>query len=176
MEKTELQELIAGCLRNERRHQEKLYRMFYGFACSIAIRYACDRDEASIILNKSFYNAFVSLNHYKETITFKEWLRNCIIQASIKHYFDKLKLPALILESKTDNINFQSYGFEKDLPEDRIKMLHQLPDLDRIIFNLFAIEGYSHEKIASLTDISASASVKILTNARRRLKCFMSAV
>lgn len=175
MEKIELQELIDGCLRNQRKHQEKLYKTYYGFAYGIALRYARDRDEASIILNKGFYNVFVSLNNYNGTIAFNEWLRNFIVQASVKHYLDKLKFPTLIPESKTGNIHFKSDGFEKDLsPGDKIKMLHRLSDLDRIVFNLFAIEGYSHEKIASLMDISVSTSVEILTNARQTLRSFMS--
>ena len=66
--------MIKRCLRNEKKHQKKLYKAFYGFACSIALRYASDREEASIIINKGFYLAFTCLSDYKETTTFKEWL------------------------------------------------------------------------------------------------------
>jgi RNA polymerase sigma factor (sigma-70 family) len=175
MEKTEFRELIDGCLRNQRSYQEKLYKAFYDFACGIALRYASDRNQASIIVNKGFYNAFVSINKYKGIIDFKEWLRNFIVQASIKHYLDKSKPHVLTPEPNSDNIKIGSYSFENGLSaDDRIKMLQQLPDLDRLVFNLFAIEGYSHEKIASSANISVPASIEILANAREKLKSFIS--
>jgi RNA polymerase sigma factor (sigma-70 family) len=175
MENAILVDLIKGCLRNEKKHQKQLYKAFYGFACSIALRYASDREEASIIMNKGFYSAFTCLSDYKETTAFKEWLRYFMVQASIKHYLDQRQLPALVCESKTVDMDSNPYNLEDGFScSNGIKMLHQLPNLCRIIFNLFVIEGYEHEKIAGLLDISAYTSQAVLTSAREKLNSLMS--
>ena len=62
MENAVLRALIRGCLRNEKKYQKKLYKAFYGFACNIALRYASNREEASIIMNKGFYSVFTCLS------------------------------------------------------------------------------------------------------------------
>jgi RNA polymerase sigma factor (sigma-70 family) len=175
MEKSVLRDLIKGCLRNEKKHQKKLYKAFYGFACNITLRYASDREEASIIMNKGFYRAFTCLSDYKETTAFKEWLRYFMVQASIKHYLDQRQLPALVPESKTDDIDPSLYNLEVGFScSNGIKMLHRLPNLSRVVFNLFVIEGYEHEKIAGLLNISAYTSQAVLTSARKKLSTLMS--
>ncbi|MDB5025337.1 MAG: polymerase subunit sigma-24 [Mucilaginibacter sp.] len=175
MEDAVLRDLIKGCLRNEKKHQKKLYKAFYSFACSIALRYASDREEASIIMNKGFYSAFTSLSDYKETMAFKEWLHYFMVQASIKHYLDKRQLPAPVPGSKTDDMDSNPHHLEDGFSNSNgIKMLHQLPNLCRIVFNLFVIEGYEHEKIAGLLDISAYTSRVVLTSARKKLSSLMS--
>ena len=174
MEKAVLKDLIKGCLRSEKKHQKKLYKAFYGFACSIALRYASDREEASIIMNKGFYSAFTCLSDYKETMVFKEWLRVLMVQASIKHYLDHRQLPALVPESKTVDMDSTPFNFEDGFScSHGIKMLHQLPNLCRIVFNLFVMEGYEHEKIAGLLDITAYTSQAVLTSAREKLNNLM---
>jgi RNA polymerase sigma factor (sigma-70 family) len=174
MENAALRALIKGCLRSERKHQKKLYEAFYGFACSIALRYASDREEASIIMNKGFYSAFTCLSDYKESSAFEEWLRYFMVQASIKHYLDQRRLPALEPESKTIDKASAPLNLKDDFSYNNgIKMLHQLPDLCRIVFNLFVMEGYTHEKIAVLLDISAYTSQAALTSARKKLSSSM---
>jgi RNA polymerase sigma factor (sigma-70 family) len=175
MENAVLRDLIKGCLRNEKKHQKKLYKAFYGFACSIALRYASNGEEASIIMNKGFYSAFTCLSDYKETTAFKEWLRYFMVQASIKHYLDQRQLPAFVPELKTDDMDSTPYNLGNGFSySNGIKMLHQLPNLCRIVFNLFVIDGYQHEKIASFLDISAHTSQAVLTSARKKLNSLMS--
>jgi RNA polymerase sigma-70 factor (ECF subfamily) len=174
MEKEVFRDLIKGCLRNEKKHQKKLYKAFYGFACSITLRYASDREEASIIMNKGFYLAFTCLSDYAETTAFKEWLRYFMVQASIKHYLDQRQLPAFVFESTTDDLDSNSYDLEDGFSySNGIKMLHRLPNLCRVVFNLFVIEGYEHGKIAGLLDISVYTSQAVLTSARKKLSSLM---
>jgi len=175
MEKEELKDLIEGCLRNDRQLQKKLYKAFYGFVYGIALRYANDEEEASIIINKGFYCAFAHLSDYKETTDFKEWLRHLIVQASIKHYFDTKRFTATMPVSKIGLINYSPHNLGKAFSySDNIRALHQLPGPWRMIFNLFAIEGYQHEKIASLLDISAYTSESLLVSARKKLSSLMN--
>jgi RNA polymerase sigma factor (sigma-70 family) len=172
MEKTMLLGLIKGCLRNGKKHQKKLYKAFYGLAYSIVLRYASDAEEASIMMNKGFYSAFTCLCDYKETMVFKEWLRDFMVQAAIKQYLDKRQLSAweLELKTETDDVDSDPYNLEDGLSySNGIKMLHRLPNLYKMVFNLFVMEGYGHEKIAGLLDISVYTSQAVLISAREKL-------
>jgi RNA polymerase sigma factor (sigma-70 family) len=175
MEKAELHNVIKECLRNNRIHQKKLYVAFYDFAYGIALRYAGSREEASIIMNKGFYNVFVGLSEYDETFEFKEWLKYLILLAAIEYLFRIKHRSAILREAKISDINPIPNNFGAGFSyDDGIKMLHQLPHRCRTIFNLFAIEGYDHEKIATILNISVNTSRLLLTQARENLNRLMS--
>ncbi|HMG10238.1 MAG TPA: sigma-70 family RNA polymerase sigma factor [Mucilaginibacter sp.] len=167
MEKAELFNAIKECLKNNKIHQKKLYVAYYGFAYGIALRYAGSREEASIIVNKGFYNAFVGLSGYDKTIEFKEWLKFLILHAAFEYLFRGKEHPAMLRESEISDHNPCQNNLETGLSyDDLIKMLHQLPSRNRAVFNLFAIEGYEHEKIAGMLNIPISSSKLLLTQAR----------
>jgi RNA polymerase sigma factor (sigma-70 family) len=175
MEKAELLIAIKESLRNNKIHQKRLYVAYYGFAYGIALRYAGSRDEASIIMNKGFYNAFVGLSGYDKTIEFKEWLKFLILHAAIEYLFRVKQHPAMLCESEISDHNPYHNNLETAFSyDDYIKMLHQLPCRNRAVFNLFAIEGYEHEKIASMLNISINSSKLLLTQARENLNYLMS--
>jgi RNA polymerase sigma factor (sigma-70 family) len=175
MEKAELLIAIKECLRNNKIHQKKLYVAYYGFAYGIALRYASSREEASIIMNIGFYNAFVGLSDYDKTIEFKEWLKCLILQAAIEYLFGIKQLPAMLQEPKICDHNPSHNNLETGFSyDDYIKMLHQLPCRSRAVFNLFAIEGYEHEKIATMLNISTNSSKQLLIQARENLSCLTS--
>jgi len=170
MENALLQDLLKGCLSNKREHQKKLYKAFYGFAYNITLRYADEREEASIIMNKGFYKVFTCLRDYKETTDFKAWLRNLMVRASVEHYINKKHPPILIPESKTENINSDGYNLDGGISFDTaVSMLYLLPYPCRIVFNLFVIEGYPHEKIEGLLGMPVYTSESLLKSARKEL-------
>ncbi|MDB4922944.1 sigma-70 family RNA polymerase sigma factor [Mucilaginibacter sp.] len=170
MEKAELLISIKECLRNNKIHQKKVYVAYYGFAYCIALRYANSREEASIIMNKGFYNAFVRLGDYDKTIEFKEWLKFLILHAAIEYLFKVKQYPEIPRESEISDHNPRHNNLETGFSYDYyIKILHQLPFRNRAVFNLFAIEGYEHEKIANMLNISINSSKLLLTQARENL-------
>jgi RNA polymerase sigma factor (sigma-70 family) len=175
MEKAKLHIALKESLRNNRIHQKKLYVAFYGFAYGIALRYAGSREEASIIMNKGFYNVFVGLSEYDKTFEFKEWLKHLILIAAIEYLFSIKHHSAILRESKISDINPIPNSLGAGVSyDDGIKMLHQLPYRCRVVFNLFAIEGYDHEKIATVLNISVNASKLLLTQARENLNRLMN--
>lgn len=172
-----VQPLIKGCLKNKKEHQKKLYLAFYGFAHSIALRYARRREDASLIVNKGCLYAFTRLREYKKTTGFNEWLRDLVVQAIIDHYHDIAPYSAALSEPAIDeDLYTESRNLERTLSYDNyIQMLYQLPDACRIAFNLFAIDGYGHERIANLLNISVHTSEALLASARRDLRRLMNA-
>ncbi len=174
MEKVELHIVIKECLRNNKIYQKKLYMAFYGFAYGIALRYAGSREEASLLMNKGFYNVFAGLSDYDKTVEFKEWLKYNVLLAVTEYLFGIKQHPSTLYESKISDINPESNSERWIAYDDGIKMLHQLPNCCRAVFNLFAIEGYKHDKIASMLNISIDVSKQLLTQARERLNYLIS--
>ncbi|OCX51504.1 RNA polymerase subunit sigma-24 [Mucilaginibacter sp. PPCGB 2223] len=170
MGEAELQQILAGCLKNDRKDQKALYKTFYGFAMGICLRYAVNRYEASEVMNQGFYKVFTKLDQYDCTKPFKAWLGRVMINTAINYYRSNLKT------AYTDNIDDMEYAGNYDLPDhkleygDLLAMVQKLPQAYRTVFNLYAIEGYTHEEIGVLLGISDGTSKSNLFKAREKLK------
>ncbi|MDR3697386.1 sigma-70 family RNA polymerase sigma factor [Mucilaginibacter sp.] len=170
MGEKELQELIKGCIKQDRKCQKELYKAFYGFAMGICLRYAGNRDEAAEVMNQGFFKVFSKTGKYNDAIPFKAWLGRIMINASIDFHRSKLKLA---FNEDLDQAGELSDGGLPDRNlnyEDLLKMVQALPHAYRTVFNLFAIEGYSHEEIAAMLNINTGTSKSNLFKARQKLK------
>jgi len=171
-EDKQLQELLAGCREQDRKHQKALYKLFYGFAMSICLRYAGNRYEAVEILNQGFLKVFMNLDKYDEGRPFKAWLGRIMINTSINYYRSNLRM------AQMDDLEHAEHISQNNLPDpdsklsydDLIAMVHRLPQAYRTVFNLYAIEGYTHHEIGKLLDISEGTSKSNLFKARDKLK------
>jgi len=170
MGEAELLTLIQGCRQQNRADQKMLYKTFYGFAMSICLRYANNRYEASEIMNQGFLKVFTNLHKYDESRPFKAWVGRIMMNTSIDYYRSNLKVAFMEdIEAAADIGHY-------DLPDRRLSyndllaLIQQLPNAYRTVFNLFAIEGYSHEEIAKKLNISAGTSKSNLFKAREKLK------
>jgi RNA polymerase sigma-70 factor (ECF subfamily) len=170
MGEAELQQLIAGCLQQNRKDQKMLYKAFYGFAMSICLRYAGNRYEASEIMNQGFLKVFTNLHKYDTDRPFIAWVGRIMMNTSVDYYRSNLKL------SLTDDLDAAEDIGHYELPDrklnydDLLSMVQQLPNAYRTVFNLFAIEGFSHEEIATQLGISTGTSKSNLFKAREKLK------
>ena len=170
MAEKELQQLIDGCKKQDRQSQKLLYQKLYGFAMKICLRFAENRDEAAEILNEGFFKAFVNIEKYDPKWPFKAWLGKIIYNASIDYYRANLKWSYMgSLEKSNDVVNDAAIEHKLGY-EDLLAMVQRLPTAYRIVFNLYAIDGYSHEEIAGMIGISASTSRSNLHKARQKLQ------
>ncbi|BAU55109.1 RNA polymerase sigma factor [Mucilaginibacter gotjawali] len=166
----DLQELIKGCIKQDRKCQKELYKAFYGFAMGICLRYAGNRDEAAEVTNLGFFKVFSKIGKFNDALPFKAWLGRIMINTSIDFYRSKLKL------AFNEDLDQAAELSDGELPdrnlnyEDLLKMVQALPHAYRTVFNLFAIEGYSHEEIAAMLHISTGTSKSNLYKARQKLK------
>jgi RNA polymerase sigma factor (sigma-70 family) len=173
MGEDEVQQLLQGCVIEDRKCQKALYKAFYGFAMGICLRYATDRDEAAEVMNRGFLKVFTQLGKYDDKLPFKPWLGRIMINTSIDFYRSRLKMA---YNEDIDEAEDISGG---DLPdsnlnyEDLLKMVQALPQGYRTVFNLFAIEGYSHEEIGVMLHINAGTSKSNLHKARQKLKAMI---
>jgi len=170
----ELQQIIDGCIEQDRHSQELLYKKLYGFAMNICLRYANNRYEATDVLNDGFFKAFTNIEKYDKSWPFKAWLSKIMYNASIDYYRTNLKWSQLVGLEKSDiKVNEVSIEHKLDY-EDLLKTIQQLPPTYRIVFNLYAIDGYSHEEIAEMIGITARTSRSNLHKARVKLQQMLS--
>ena len=170
MGEEDLHQLIRGCVKQDRKCQKMLYKAFHGFSMAICLRYASDRDEASEVMNQGFLKVFTKIETFDASRPFKAWLGRIMMNTSIDYYRANLKMAysedlenAEHLDDGTvtdSNLNYQ----------DLLAMVQKLPQAYRTVFNLFAIDGYTHEEIAELLNINIGTSKSNLFKARQKLK------
>jgi RNA polymerase sigma factor (sigma-70 family) len=170
MGEEEVHQLIKGCLKQDRKCQKMLYKAFYGFAMGICLRYAGNRDEAADVLNQGFFKVFTHIAKYDASRPFKAWLGKIMMNTSIDYYRANLKM------AYTDDLDKAEHLTDGELPDrklnydDLLSLIQQLPQAYRTVFNLFAIEGYTHDEIAVMLNINAGTSKSNLHKARQKLK------
>ncbi len=168
-DKTELNAIIDGCRAKNALYQEKLYKKFYGYAMGIALSYSHSREDAIEVVNDSFMKIFTNIHTYTRSRPFKPWFRKIVVNASI----DKARANKRFSHHvDIDGINHSSViDVEADLNAKQIyKLLNELPDLLRFVFNMYEIEGYSHKEIAEKLAIAESSSRTYLTRAKSQLR------
>lgn len=129
--------------------------------------------EAEEILNDAFFKAFSRLDQYDEHYDFKQWFRVILINTSID-YFRKYKKLAIYPSGELISAEVeQNTGWENLLYEDILKHIQSLPPSYRLVFNLFAIEGYKHHEIAEKLSISVGSSKSNYAKARKLLQSYL---
>jgi len=179
MEKKKLDSLIAGCMKNNRVSQKELYVAFYGFAMNICLRYANNRDDAAKIMNEGFLKVFNSIAGFKSEDSLRVFISAIMVTTSIKYYRSSLNME--IVNHCDDLVDTQFLSSNEtvniNVPEQSrcplIRMLRRLPLPYRMVFNLFAIDGFSHEEIALLLNVAPADSQSYLLKARKKLKEFL---
>lgn len=170
MGEEELHQLIGGCLKQDRKCQKMLYKAFYGFSMGICLRYAGNRDEAAEVMNQGFFKVFTRIESYDSAKPFKAWLGRIMVNTSIDYYRSNLKMAYTDDLDKAEHISDGEFADRNLRYEDLLAMVQKLPQAYRTVFNLFAIEGYTHEEIAELLGINTGTSKSNLHKARQKLK------
>lgn len=165
-----LAEMWEGCLKNDRKQQELLYKTLAPRMLAVCLRYAHDKDEAQDILQEGFIKMFNNAHKYRGEGNLEGWIRRIMVHCAISRY-RKLKPMILVDEfpetSSAFSNGYNAHGLEvKDL----LKMIQKLPQTYRSVFNLYAIEGYSHQEIGSKLGMTELLSRTTLHRARAILK------
>lgn len=147
-----------------------LYKHFYGYAMGISMRYSLNRDDALEAVNDAFIKAFKSIETYDETRPFKAWLRTIVVNTSIDRRRRELKFQLNTDLDDAPPIKVHVTAIDSLNAQDIMKMMKTLPALQLAIFNLYEIDGYSHDEIADMLNIPASSSRVYLSRAKERLR------
>lgn len=164
------EELIKACKKCDHKAQRELYQKYCDRMLGLCARYVRDYYEAEDIMIKGFVKAFTKLDQYGGEGSFEGWLRKIMVNEALG-YLRKHKnlLMAVELEKAEKEPNYQTIQDNLEAA-DLLEMINELPDGYRAVFNLYAIEGYSHKEIAELLGISENTSKSQLSRARQYLQ------
>ncbi len=162
-------EIVSGCINQDRKAQKRLFEMYYSDMLSVCMRYISDEDSAKDILQEGFIKVFSKIGTYTGSGSLRGWIHTTMVRTALDQY-RKIRRDAIVeYESETDTR--EQATIESDITaEEILKLMYKLPDLQRIIFNLFALEGYSHRDIGEELGITEGTSKWYLCEARKSLR------
>ena len=165
---TDIKNIISGCLKGNRKDQEILYRRHAAKLYAVCLQYSGNDEEARDILQEGFIKIFENLCHYKHEGSFEGWIRRIMVNTALERYRSKHNLYRvddieMIPEPDAEPDNEDYAGLEAS---DLLEIIRELPPKYRMVFNLFAIEGYSHKEISQMVNISEGTSKSNLARAR----------
>jgi RNA polymerase sigma factor (sigma-70 family) len=164
-------ELIERCLENDSRAQEFLYKRFSRRMYGVCLRFARNTLEADDILQEGFIKVFTFLKDYRQDGSFEGWVRRTFVNTAINYYHSKefewkeTSIDKVVaFHSDTEDV------LSKISADDLLVIIHELPVGYRMVFNLYVIEGYNHQEIAEMLNISENTSKSQLSRARMALQ------
>lgn len=165
-------DLIERSLKGDRKSQRDLFEMYSAKMLAVCNRYARHTAEAEDMFQEGFIKVFTNLSKFTGEGSFEGWIRRIMVNTSLKSIAK--------MSFKNENIGIEDYQekdnklapevFSKLSVDDLMKLVNDLPEGYRIVFNLFAIEGYSHKEIAEVLNVEISTSRSQLVKARRMLQ------
>jgi RNA polymerase sigma factor (sigma-70 family) len=169
------EQLIQGCIKGDRIAQKHLYDTFSPRMYPLCCRYVKNHDDAEDVLVTAFTNILGRMQQYRKDGSFEGWIKRIVINEALSFLRKKKKMS---MTTSIDEIPFDIAGHQQpDIleQEDLLRMISELPSGYRIVFNLYAIDGYSHKEIAEKLQISENTSKSQLSRARTYLQKLLSA-
>ena len=174
----EISAIVAGCRKNDRGSQKELYELLKDYAIKICYRYQNHAEEAEEIMNEGFMKLYKNIGQFDESrhsnmeVALKGWFKRILINTCIDHYRKNATSASnKVLTKETENIASNSEnGLDMLSYKEIIESIKSLSPAYRTVFNLFVIEGLSHDEIAKELGISVGASKSNLSKARENLR------
>jgi len=163
-------ELIEGCRRRDASAQKSLYERFAGKLYALCCRYIKEKMEAEDVLIIAFTKILDRIDQYKGEGSFEGWMKRVVVNESLTYLRrNKNMYLEMDIEAADREPDFEKLESHMQA-EDLMKMIEGLPTGYRIVFNLYAIDGYSHKEIADQLGISENTSKSQLSRARVALQ------
>ena len=163
-----LKQLIENFKINDTKAQGELYKLFSSKLFAICLKYSRNYAEAEDNLQDAFLTIFDKIEQYKSKGSFEGWIKRVTVNTVLQRYRNE-KVFDIINENTAENV-------ELDVEEDTVsidyllKIIQELPDRYRLVFNLYVLDGYSHKDIAEMLEINIGTSKSNLARARLILK------
>lgn len=163
-----LEQLIEKCKKHDTQAQSEIYKLFSRKMFSLCLKYSRNRTEAEDNLQDSFLTIFKKVSQFNKKGSFEGWMKRIVINTALQRYRTTGVLNIVNEESIED--------VTVDVDDDELSIdfllncIQELPDRYRMVFNLYALDGYSHKEIASMLEISTGTSKSNLARARMILK------
>ncbi|MBK0377813.1 sigma-70 family RNA polymerase sigma factor [Mucilaginibacter sp. SD-g] len=169
--KPTIDDLVTRCKAGQRKAQEMLYKLLAGKMMGVCLRYATDRMEAEDMLQNGFIKVFQKIEDYRGEGSFEGWVRRIMVHSSIEYYRKHHKMMQLVdMEDAGQEPSVNAVAASSLEAKDLLLLIKGLSPGYRMVFNLYAIDGYSHKEIAEIAGITEGASKSQLSRARAILK------
>lgn len=171
------EQLIDACRNNDRKAQKRLYEHYFGRMYAICLRYMKREEEALEVLNTGFYKVFKNIAQFKNQGSFEGWVKRIVINTALdaikehKNYNQNISPNSEYLEiynGETENEVVSKFNVQEIM-----ELVNQLPPMAKAVFNMYAIDGYSHKEIGDALEISEVTSRTYLHAARQKLKVLL---
>jgi RNA polymerase sigma-70 factor (ECF subfamily) len=170
-ENLDLNQIIEGCKNNKSRDQEALFKMFSDEMFAVCLYYSPNHAEAEDTLHEGFLKVFQNINSFKGDGSIKGWIRRILINTALEKF--RKKNPMYVLDNE-DYTQVEDSNTEDAISnisaDDLISLIQELSPQYRMVFNLYALEGFSHKEIAVKLNISEGTSKSNLARARSILQ------
>ncbi|MDC1211887.1 RNA polymerase sigma factor [bacterium] len=169
-------DLLAKCKKNNRKAHNELYQKCFGFMMAISLRYCNNREDAESFVNQSFLKVVSNLEKYNEDVPFGSWISRITVNTIIdqfrrdkKHRENMSSIDMEDVKPSAAQVDFNKAAQELDA-EELEQMIMTLPDMSKKVFNLFAIDGYTHKEIGEMLGMSDGTSKWHVSFARKSLQ------
>lgn len=165
------EELINQCVKGNPKAQKELFDKFAGKMMAVCLRYMKDIESAEDVFQEGMVKVFVKISHYNKQGSLEGWVRRVIVNTCLDQIRKNVKFKNNVAMDDVQNyIEFDGYIIESMSADDLLKIVDNMPDGYRIVFNMFAIEGYSHKEIADHLGITENTSKSQYSRARAYLR------
>ena len=162
--------LAKLCARGDETARKELYTKYAAYLYALCIRYVGDRDEARDLMHDSIIKIFDTIGKYRPTGSLKSWCSRITVNLVIDSMRKKKRFETVCLDQTKANIPEPQKDEILKIPKTELmRMVGELPQTKRVVFNLYCVEGYSHKDIAQMLDIKEKTSSSLLFKARAQL-------
>lgn len=164
-----IEQLLNECKKNNTQAQEQLYKLLAPKLFTVCLKYSRSYEEAQDNFQESFLIIFEKLHQFNASGSFEGWAKRLVINYILQQYRKK----GTFLEIISDNIAIDE---EVEIDDENVsidfllKIIQELPDRYRLVFNLYVVDGFSHKEIGKMLDISDGTSKSNLARAKMILK------
>lgn len=173
----DIQEMLDGNLANKRKAQEALFRHFYGFAMTIALRYSRDEMDAADIVSHAFVKIFKSIHSFDSNKgSLHAWIKRIVVNEGLDHIKSRSRFSENVELETVPEPQINNSVIEQMEAEEIMEIVQKLPPATHAVFVLYAVEGYNHREIAEKLNISEGTSKWHLSEARKFLQQQLNAI
>lgn len=162
----QLEEIIYKCREGNGGAQTALYRLFSSRMYGVCLRYARDSAEAEDLLQEGFLRVFTKIDQFEFKGSFEGWMRRIMVNTALEKFRKQDRLYPVEEMRIYESAEFIDETISNITAGDLMRIIQNLPPRYRMVFNLFAIEGYSHQEIGEMMNISEGTSKSNLSRAR----------
>ena len=165
-------DILAGCIKGKQSAQRELFERYSRLLLGVCNRYAQSIEEAEDIMQEGFVKIFLNMKDFKGEGSLVAWMRRIMINTAITHYHKMLKHRYHgdldeVNETRFEETTWSEADFTR---EELYNVIHKMPDGYRMVFSLYAVEGYKHREIAEILKIDENTSKSQYSRARRWLQ------